>query len=632
MQADKQNSQLRSRRKTINFVLFAYKNFIYVTFLQNRRMTSKKIKKEEVDLKVSNILGKKISRRQALSTGAKVGVAAIGGLIIGGLAGYFAKPAAPAATVTKTVTSTAAGAATTVTAPASTVTKTVTVPGTGATATVTETVTVTSTATATATAPPARPITIVDQWGHGPWDSINWDKPYVWPERLNKVEVDTIPDNWIERFPFLETYRPDKKAAVRGYVLPEGWKDAVKGVDKLKFLNYGGMPHDPATAMGLAAFEDLTGIRIEYEEMEELTLWTKTVSIMTAKSPDIDIVHHSAPFLLASVASRGWAMPLDFFWPEDVQALYSSHAKDLAYYNGHWWASGWISTKPFIHFIRKSWLKEATGSEEPPTTWQELKSVAKKIADYLNSKYGPGYAAFAVPGKDHRYMWQVISGPFYSLGGKFLTPEGKINVVSKESKIVHEYFVSLFKDGIIPQEALGWSWTDAPDLFAKGKAGIVYQGTVNAVRFSNPELAPEIQDDWIALPPLSWDQGYPKATVEEASANLSVSPFIPDERKAAALLFLDLYRSYQAQWNELAYEGNETVATALYNRPDVQQRLIAGEARREAIKYSRSEALPPEADSAQKIWWEWVQKAILGEVSVDEALENAQSEIDQLTE
>lgn len=571
-----------------------------------------------------DLLRKKMTRRKALSTGAKIGIAAVGGIIVGFAGGWLSKPAAAPTTYTTTVVSSA---------PAKTVTKTVTIPGTTVTVTKTQLTTAPpttiTTPTTVVTTQIIRKPSITDQWGPGPWDSINWDKPLLWPDRLKKVEVGPIPDHWIDRFPFLETYRPEKVAAIGGYVLPEGWKEAVRGVDKLRFLNYGGMPHDPATAMGLAAFEDLTGIRIEYEEMEELTLWTKTVSIMTAKSDAIDIVHHSAPFLLAAIAEKGWAMPLDFFWPPDVQALYSEEIKCLAFYNGHWWASGWISTKPFMPFIRKSWLKEATGSTTLPKTWQELKTVAKKIADYLKSKYGPGYAAWAVPGKDHRYMWQVISGPFYSLGGKFVV-NGKINLLSKESKMVHEYFLELFQEEVIPREALGWSWTDAPDMFAKGKAGILYQGTVNAVRFSNPKLAPEIQDDWIALEPLAWDEGYPPATVEEASANLSVSPYIPDERKAAALLFLDLYRSYQCQWNELAYEGNETVAYPLYDREDVKQRLVAAEPRKKAMQVAKLEALPPIADQAQKIWLEWFHRAILGEVSLDEALESAQKEIDEL--
>ncbi|MCD6536872.1 MAG: hypothetical protein J7K49_07600, partial [Thaumarchaeota archaeon] len=232
-------------------------------------MKKKKPKKDVED--AVKILDKKLNRRKALSTGAKVGAAAVGGIVVGFLGGWFAKPSAPAATITSTLVSTA--------------TKTVTAPGT--TVTVTKTQVSTAPTTVTTTAIVRKP-TITDQWGHGPWDSINWDKPLPWTKRLTKVEVGTIPDNWIKRFPFLEKYRPDKTAAIGGYVLPEGWKEAVKGVDKLRFLNYGGMPHDPATAMGLAAFEDLTGIRIEYEEMEELTLWTKTVSIMTAKSDAID--------------------------------------------------------------------------------------------------------------------------------------------------------------------------------------------------------------------------------------------------------------------------------------------------------------------------------------------------------
>ena len=559
-----------------------------------------------MNLKKDSILKRKVSRRYALSTAAKIGISAVVAGVAGGIIGYAIKPTAPP--VTTTVTKTA-----TVTAPATTTT-------------VTKVVTKTVTAPATT----IKRVAISDIWGPGPWDSINWDKPLSWPERLRRVKIGKIPDHWIDKFSFLETYRPDKIAAIGGYVLPEGWKEAIKGVDKLRFLNYGGMPHDPATAMGFAAFEDLTGITIEYEEMEELTLWEKTVSILTAKSPEIDILDLTAVYYTSIVAKRHWAMPLDFFWPEDVLALYSPAVKDIGMYNGHWWSGAYISTKPFMPFIRKSWLKEATGSTRLPKTWKELVSVLRKITKWAKENLGEGYYGWAVPGKDYRYMWRICTVPFFSLGGELVTPDGKINVTSKEWRMVNKMLVDLFKEGVIPKEALGWSWTEAPEVFGRGKAGFVLAGTVQAVRFSNPKLSPGIQDDWLPMEPLSWDVGYPKATCEESSQALMISPFISDEKKAAVLLFLDLYRSNQAQWNEVAYEGNETLNVPLYERPDVMERLVAGRERRMAVQYSRAVMYPPIIDMAMKIWHEWFQRAALGEVSVDEALENAQEEINKL--
>ncbi|HID17123.1 TPA: hypothetical protein EYP26_02375, partial [Candidatus Bathyarchaeota archaeon] len=187
-----------------------------------------------------------------------------------------------------------------------------------------------------------------------PWERIEWNEPPM-KERLTGLEVGSIPDHWIERFPTLKTYGGwEGIGAIDGYELPEGWEKAVEGVDKLRFLNYGGLPHDPATQMAMCKFEDLTGIKVEAREMEELTLWLKTVAIMTAKSDAIDFLHIGGAELMTHTVMSGWAVPVDFLWPPEVQELYSPLAKSLLYFNGHWWGSGMVSTKPFCLFWRIS--------------------------------------------------------------------------------------------------------------------------------------------------------------------------------------------------------------------------------------------------------------------------------------
>src|SRR5580700_3083732 len=57
-----------------------------------------------------DFLSKRLSRRQAISTGAVAAAAVVGGLVIGGAAGYLLKPSTAATTTTTaTVTSTLTG-------------------------------------------------------------------------------------------------------------------------------------------------------------------------------------------------------------------------------------------------------------------------------------------------------------------------------------------------------------------------------------------------------------------------------------------------------------------------------------------------------------------------------------------
>ena len=102
-----------------------------------------------------NILkGKKITRREAISTAGKIAITAVITGVIAGVGGYLAGTSvAPPKTITKTVTKTAAAA---------TVTKTVTAPGT--TVTVTKPTTITTTVTTSVVPTPKVELTVFSLW------------------------------------------------------------------------------------------------------------------------------------------------------------------------------------------------------------------------------------------------------------------------------------------------------------------------------------------------------------------------------------------------------------------------------------------------------------------------------------
>jgi ABC-type glycerol-3-phosphate transport system substrate-binding protein len=543
---------------------------------------------------------KKVDRRNFLY----VGLGAVALVAIGAAAYIAMNP--PVVTQTITTATTA----------------TTTVPTTTVITQPTTTVVTTTTATTVTTTQPTPTTTM-------PWELIKWDQP-SFEERLTGVKIGPIPDHWIQRFPTLKTYKKEPIAAIGGYQLPKGWEQAVSGVKEIKFLNYGGLAHDPATEMALCAFEDLTGIHVEAKEMEELTLWLKTVSIMTAKSDAIDIIDVGGTIYGQHVVKSGWALPIDFLWPPEAQKLYSPLNTKLCKFGEHWYYTGMISTKPFVPYFRPSWLKQATGSSEPPKTWVDVVEVMAQVAKWAKDKLGPGYYGIVMPGKDHRYMWINFVAPLYSLGGWFLDSKGNINVLSTEFRKAFEIFVKMGQNGAMPAEALGWAWTDPGELFGKGKAGFIHDGVVNISRYMSPTLYPDIKDDWIATIPLSYDSKTPPAVAEASSAALAVNPYTSPKQQAAAMLFLDFYRSYQVQWNELAFEGNETVATALYDREDVKNTIPLPNVKKTAIEVSKTEMLPPGADEALARLLEWWQKAVLGTISIDEALTKAQKDIDAI--
>jgi ABC-type glycerol-3-phosphate transport system substrate-binding protein len=235
-----------------------------------------------------------------------------------------------------------------------------------------------------------------------------------------------------------------------------------------------------------------------------------------------------------------------------------------------------------------------------------------------------------MPGKDHRYMWYLFAGPLYSMGGSFLDDEGNFDVNSSEYREMFTYMVNLVKEGAAPTETLGWSWTDAPETFARGKAAMLLAGSVNATRWedSPPDA---IKGDWDFVPPLAWEEGGPGITTIDGTAYWAVNKYATEAEKAASMLFLDFYRSYQSQWNEIGYEGNECGVTAMYEMDSIKNAVYKPDVRRTAIKNTGGESLPINGDQMIKYELEWWAKAATGEVSTEEALERLAEDIEGIS-
>jgi multiple sugar transport system substrate-binding protein len=147
-----------------------------------------------------NILAKKLSRREALSTAGKVAISAVVAGVVAGVGGYLAGSAAApgreTVTETKTVTSTVGAA---------TVTETKTVTAGAATVTQTQTVTQTITRTVTAGAPPTE---------IKPEITITFASPEWLPGRLTGLIA--------EKFPEWSARKLGKAVAVKMDLIPWG--------------------------------------------------------------------------------------------------------------------------------------------------------------------------------------------------------------------------------------------------------------------------------------------------------------------------------------------------------------------------------------------------------------------------
>lgn len=451
-------------------------------------------------------------------------------------------------------------------------------------------------------------------------DLIEWDVPDIVGRITGQGPVEVIP----EAYDDYGVTVSGKLGMLTGYQLPLGWEQATEGVKELTLTNSGGLPHDPATVLNAKIFEKMTGIHLNIIEMKDSLLWPKTLSVAMAGATDVDIFYSTRSMLeIPHLSAAGWIHPIDELWPADVQALYPEKLlTTIKGIDGKFYGSPFCLWAMHLYY-RPSWLEGA--GVEVPKTWQELVVATKKVDEWAKENKGTGYAGMVHAAADPDQLHQIWSMIQFAKG-KMIMQDGKV-VIDPEA---WEVLTDLWTKGGMSRESLEYYWSGAPEVFAKGKAGFIITGGVYMKMFADPEFGTGIQGDWdVTLLPAWEGVGVPARAVAGNDAwmiNANISP----EKLAAAMLWLDYQRSYQAQFNELVLEGNESVMTQVYEHPAVKENVEEVSLRKTTVAAQIGEAYPPGMMEVLAVFKEYLHKVALGEISADEALEKAQAEINSI--
>ncbi len=452
-------------------------------------------------------------------------------------------------------------------------------------------------------------------------DAIKWNKPVPMVERISaQGAVEVIPEEYND----YSVELAGRKGMLTGYQLPEGWKEAVGDVKTLVLTNSGGLKHDPATALNAKIFEKLTGIHLDLIEMKDPLLWPKTLAVSMAKATDVDIFYATRAMLeIPHLSAAGWVHSVEALWPPEVQKLYPEKLLEtIRGVDGGYYGSPLVLWAMHLYY-RPSWLEKA--GVEVPTTWQELVTASKQVDEWAKTEQGPGNTGMVYAAGDADSMHQLWSMLTFSQD-KRIMQDRKVVIDPDAWKVLTDMWL----EGGMSKESIEYSWSAAPEVFAKGKAGFIVTGGVYMNNFANPEFGTGVQDDWeVTLLP-AWEGVGKPAIAVAGNDSWMINPNISPEKKAAAMVWLDYQRSYQAQFNELYLEGNESVMTSVYDHPDVKAEVKRPDLRGATVAAQIGESYPPGMMDVLSILMEYLHNVALGNMDADEALEKAQAEIDMI--
>lgn len=375
-------------------------------------------------------------------------------------------------------------------------------------------------------------------------------------------------------------------------------------------------------------FEELTGITVVIDEMEEGALGQKLLLEMSAPTSDYDIIM-SYPEAMPAMADAQYLMPLDDFitdpsltpdWYdyEDILQPY----RDMLAIEGQHYGIPFAGETVFL-FYRCDLFEEH--NMKVPTTMDELKEAAAYFQENVEGVSGLSWRTRV--GWEMTYMWSVFIFPF---GGEMLDPTMTTPGFNKPETIASlQYMIDMME--YAPPGVESFSFPEAWDAFMQGKTAMMVEASAAAPEVENPEKSLVAGKTCYAPMPAGpagaysgvWGWGYG----------------IPDksQKKEAAYAYI-MYMTSRALQDEYIENGGIVSRTSYLENPEKQAQFAYYQTILDTLDQAAalmekgySVVIPiPEWNTLSDIAGTEGGKALVGQQTAEEACENIQTQVTDL--
>ncbi|MGO9312193.1 MAG: ABC transporter substrate-binding protein [Syntrophobacteraceae bacterium] len=336
--------------------------------------------------------------------------------------------------------------------------------------------------------------------------------------------------------------------------------DMAKGTTIKVMLNQ--HPSSDAIKQKIQAFEQKTGINVEFSIIPESNYFDKVTTSLNSKEGDPDIFM-SGPMLLWPYISSGNVESLDAYIKDssktapdyDVKDIYPSVLGTMMWdgVEGHPTAQGSVWSIPMLfedYILAYNKKVFASKGLKPPKTMDELYSLCDKLKEFN----GPGTYAIAMRGSRE---WPTITTGYETTyvnygATDFVAENGKLvsKLNSPESIAMNDEWVKIIKAGGPPSWA-NYTWYQCGADLGAGKAAMLFDADL--ISYAQDAPGASAQAGNIAFTRAPLPNGAAKAKSELWGWGLSINS--SSKNKQAAWLFIQYFTSKEYQlW--AALNGN----------------------------------------------------------------------------
>jgi polyol transport system substrate-binding protein len=372
------------------------------------------------------------------------------------------------------------------------------------------------------------------------------------------------------------------------------------------------------------------GIDLEWVTMEENALRQKVTTDIATKGGQYDVMTIGT-YEVPIWAKQGWLVPLDDLGADyDVDDLLPAIRSGLSV-DGKLYAAPFYGESSMVMY-RKDLFEKAGLTMPDAPTWDFIADAARKITDKSSETYGICLRGKAGWGENMAFLTATAN----SFGARWFDENWKPQFDQPEWKNTLEFYINLMKDAG-PPGASSNGFNENLALFQSGKCGMWIDATVAASFVTNPKESQVADKVGFALAPdtglgkrgnwlWAWSLAIPAGSAKQEDAKKFIA-------WATSKSYLELVASKEGWANvppgtrKSLYANPEYQAAAPFAKMTLDS-INAADPTKPTVKpvpYVGVQFVAiPEFQGLGTAVGQQFSAALAGQVSVDQALQNAQ--------
>jgi multiple sugar transport system substrate-binding protein len=327
---------------------------------------------------------------------------------------------------------------------------------------------------------------------------------------------------------------------------------------------------------------------------------TQFVQRQEAKSGECDVFYADVIWT-AEFASQKWIYDMSPY-VEDRKADLIPATLDTVTYDGKVWGMPQQTDAAFLYY-------RTDQVDEVPATWQEV---------YASAAENDGIVYQGAPYEGLTCDFLEIA---YAAGGEVLSEDGTKAVIdSPENVKALQFMVDGVKDGTAANGVTTYMEEESRRYFESGRATYMRNWPY---AFALGEEAPDVKGKFDVAPFPEFEGGGKAAIL--GGHNLVISVY--SDNVGGALKLVDFLTSEEEQVKMFRDFSLAPTIAAAYDDPGVQKKYEFADQLKESVAQAKSRPVSPVYPQISQAIYKNVNEALAGRVSPEDALKNAQTQM-----